>query len=83
MREKFSLIKSYLIRAGSDLVEEYIIHPEKSWCQPFVINEREFTEKVSSDTFFKQPITFLQIRQRQNILLPSTCCCALVILELN
>ena len=35
-----------LIRMGPDMVEGYLIHPDKPWCLPFAASELEFTKKV-------------------------------------
>ena len=35
-----------LIRTGPDIVEGYLIHPDKPWCLPFAASELEFTKKV-------------------------------------
>ena len=45
MRIRFSDVPNW-IRMGSDIVEGYLIHPDKPWCLPFATSEIEFTRKV-------------------------------------
>ena len=46
MRIKFVDVPNLMIRMGPDLVEGYLIHPDKPWCLPFAVSETEFTKKV-------------------------------------
>ena len=41
------LEETWTINKHLDIVESYLIHPDKPWCLPFATSEIEFMRKVS------------------------------------
>ena len=50
MRIRFLDVLNW-VRMGPDIVEGYLIHPDKPWCLSFATSEIEFTRKVASLRF--------------------------------
>ena len=44
---------------GPDIVEGYLIHPDKPWCLPFATSEIDFTRKVSQFEIEWAPLVWI------------------------
>ena len=48
-----------------NIVEGYVVNPEKEWCNPFALGEPKYSAKVNVLKAFQSNFSFCQVRQKQ------------------